>query len=63
MPGKHAHVASTLTRVELEAPFSMAQQDPEPLPSVTRLAVEWDGRRWSETDPASGYTLSVGSEG
>lgn len=57
---KHAHVDETLTRTEREAPFRLAVVDVEPLPPVTRLALEWDGCRYAETDPATGHTLTVG---
>lgn len=59
-PAKHAHVEDTLTRAEREAPFALGTGDGEPLPRPTRLALEWDGPRWAETDPATGYTLFVG---
>ena len=57
---KNAFVDDTLTRAEREAPFALGDGDGEPLPVCTRLAIEWDGRRYAETDPVTGYTLSVG---
>lgn len=40
--------------------YALAEPDGEPLPRPTRCALEWDGRSWTETDPATGYTLTVG---
>lgn len=57
---KHRHVEETLTLAEREAPFRLPHADAEPLPRPTRLALVWDGRRYAEVDPSSGYTLTVG---
>jgi hypothetical protein len=32
-----------------------------PLPALKRLALEWDGARFAEIDPASGTVLTVGT--
>lgn len=29
----------------------------------TRLALEWDGPRWAEIEPRSGYVVAVGEVG
>ena len=61
-PRKHRHVDGTLTRAEREAPFAIGDGDCEPLQRPTRLALEWDGRRYTEIDPATGNTLLEGRE-
>lgn len=57
---KHCHVAATLTRADLEAPFALGDLDAEPLPKPSRAALEWDGARWAEIDPATGTVLAIG---
>lgn len=58
---RHAFVDDTLTRAEREAPFALGDGDGDPLPACTRLAIEWDGLRYAETDPATGAVLATGS--
>jgi len=45
------------------SPFALAPPDPEPLPRLTRVALEWDGTNWAEIDPANGLVLDFGTEG
>ena len=37
--------------------FALALPDAEPLPSVTRALVDWDGPDWAEIDPATGGVI------